>query len=204
MLQHILQLAKPYLDSYGYGALFVLVFIEGFGIPAPGETMIIAGGLLAYQGRMDIGLVLPIAWAAAVLGDNLGFAIGHFGGRPLILRFGDRFGIHAEQLSRVESFFDRYGGPVVALARFVDGPRQLNGLVAGSSGMNWWRFLTYNALGAGLWVGLWGGGVYLLGSRIESFLVHFKRAEHWAIAVLLLGLAVLLFSFLHKRWRNKS
>lgn len=200
MLQQILQQAGPWLDSYGYAALFAVVFIEGFGIPAPGETMIIASGLLAYEGKVHILPVLLVAWAAAVAGDNLGFAIGHLGGRRLVLRFGSHVGVHAPGLQRVERFFDRYGGPVIALARFVDGPRQLNGLVAGSSGMRWWRFLAFNAIGAALWVGVWGGGVYLAGHRIEAALGSFKRVEQLFVILLLAAVV----AFLGWRLWNRS
>jgi len=78
-LHHYLQEVHPYLNRYGYGAVFVIVFLEGFGIPAPGQTIIMAAGLLASRGQMDIGLVVLVAWSAAVLGDNTGYAIGHYG-----------------------------------------------------------------------------------------------------------------------------
>ncbi len=192
MTHPALAMAKPYLDSYGYAALFGLVFVEGFGIPAPGETVIIAGALLADQGTMTIQWVLTTAWAGAVLGDNLGYAIGHFAGRRFILRFGDHFGVHAKQLNRVERFFDRYGGVVVALARFVDGPRQLNGLVAGSIGMAWWRFLLYNAIGATFWVALWGGGVFLFGERVGPLLADHRQLAKWVLALSVSVLAALI------------
>lgn len=184
MLEHYFTLAKPWLDQYGYFAVFGGVFVEGFGLPAPGETLIIAAALLAERGEMQLLLLLLTAWLAAVLGDNLGYVIGRWGGRSLLLKVG----VKPSHLEHVERFFNRYGGGVVAAARFFEILRQLNGIVAGSMGMPWWRFLTYNALGAALWVGFWGGGIFLLGK-------HFAQVEMALRAVApyitLLGLAAL-------------
>lgn len=199
LLTHYLEAADPYLRQYGYGAMFVGVFVEGFGIPAPGQALIMAGALLATQGEMQIMVLLPVAWAAAVLGDNVGYAIGHFGGRILVLRYGRFIGVRARHLERVERFFGRFGGGIVMAARFFEVLRQLNGVVAGIGGMSWWRFLLYNAVGAALWVGVWGVGVYAIGNQIQQVLVLLKRVEPYAIGVGLVGLAILLVYLV---WRS--
>lgn len=165
-LHDALALATPYLERYGYAAVVGALLLESFGLPLPGETMLIAGAALAAEGELHLAPLLACAWAAAVAGDNLGFAIGRFGGRRLILRYGPRIGITESRLARVEAFFHRYGGGVVLFARFVALLRQLNGLVAGTVGMRWWRFLAYNATGAALWVGAWGLGVYYFGQSL--------------------------------------
>jgi len=182
VIEQYLQAAQPYIEHYGYAAVFGLIFVEGFGIPAPGETVLIGAAVLAGEGRMDPAVVLATAWLAAVSGDNLGFVIGHFGGRRLALTWGRRFGVNENHLHRVERFFARYGGAVVMFARFFEGLRQLNGVVAGTAGMGWWRFLTYNGIGAGLWVGLWGGGAYVLGNHLEQVLALMNRFEPYVIA----------------------
>ena len=87
-----------------------------------------------------------------MLGDNIGYAVGRFGGRRLIVRYGARIGLTESRLAMVEAFFQRHGGEVVLVARFFAVLRQLNRIVAGSVGMGWWRFLAYNAVGAALWV----------------------------------------------------
>lgn len=168
MLEHYLTVAKPWLEQYGYLALFGGVFVEGFGLPAPGETLIIGASLLAGQGNMQLAAVLPTAWLAAVLGDNVGYLLGRWGGQRLLLKVG----VKADHLAHVERFFTRFGGGVLVAARFFEILRQLNGVVAGSMRMPWWRFVAFNALGAGLWVGLWGGGVFLMGR-------HFAQVEGW-------------------------
>lgn len=188
LIDHYLAVAQPFLNDYGYAAIFALVLVESFGVPAPGEAVIIAGSFLASRGQMNIFIILPIAWGAAVLGDNIGFAIGHFGGRRLIAHRGKYVGIKEAHLAKVEHFFDRYGGGIVVFARFVQVLRQLNGLVAGTMGMPWWRFLFYNALGAALWVSVWGAGVYVLGKHMEAALDVLSYIEPYLIGAGLMAL----------------
>ncbi len=158
---------QPYLHGYGSAAVALAILLEDFGIPVPGETMLISGAILASKGSLRIEWLLPLAWAGAVIGDNIGFAIGHFGGHRLVVRYGSRFGITAERLGKVEQLFQRYGDYVVIFARFVVLARQLNGIVAGTLEMHWARFLLFNAIGAALWVGFWGLLSYWLGRSIS-------------------------------------
>jgi membrane protein DedA with SNARE-associated domain len=165
-LHETLALVAPYLDRYGYAAVAGALLLESFGLPLPGEAMLIAGAALAADGELRLAPLLLCAWLAAVVGDNIGFAIGRFGGRRLVLRYGAGIGITESRLARVEGFFHRYGGQVVLLARFFALVRQLNGIVAGTAGMGWWRFLAFNAAGAALWVSAWGFGVYYFGQSL--------------------------------------
>ena len=145
----------PVLNSYGYLAVGGLVLVEDFGVPAPGETVLIAAAVYAGAGQLNIVLVAVIGFLAAVLGDNIGYAIGHFGGRRLALRLGRYVFLTPRRLDSAERFFTRYGGGIVVIARFVEGLRQANGIIAGITGMPWLRFVVFNAVGAALWVGLW-------------------------------------------------
>jgi membrane protein DedA with SNARE-associated domain len=191
-IEHYAALAEPYLREYGIAAVFVVVCLEAFGVPLPGETLVIASGLLASRGDMNIVLLVGAIWSAAVLGDNIGYAIGMFGGRRLVLRHGARVGITEPRLARVEGFFSRYGAEIVMVARFFVGLRQLNGLIAGTVGMPWPRFLLYNAIGAALWTGVWGLGAYVLGHHISAILPWFHRFGYAAIALAALAVVVLL------------
>jgi membrane protein DedA with SNARE-associated domain len=168
---------QPYLNHYGYWAVFGAILLEDFGLPVPGETMLIASALLASQGHMHIVPLLLIACVAAVTGDNIGYAIGRFGGRRLVLRYGRYVLITEERLQKAEGFFRRYGGVVVAVARFLAGLRQLNGIVAGTVKMRWRRFLVYNMLGAALWVAFWGMLFYELGEKAARFGAGFNKVE---------------------------
>ncbi len=199
MLEHFLTLAKPWFDQYGLSVLFATVFVEGFGIPAPGQTFMIGGALLAQQGELNLGSVAAVAWVAAVSGDNLGYVIGRLGGNRLLRR------LHFPQahLQKVEQQFRRYGIWMVASARFFEVLRQLNGVVAGSLEMPWLRFLVFNAIGASLWVSLWVPGVYFLGSRIARLLDTFGKL-HAAVAFASGLAAAATLLWLVRRWRRQS
>jgi membrane protein DedA with SNARE-associated domain len=200
-LHDALSLVAPYLDRYGYAAVVGALLLESFGLPLPGETMLIAGAALAADGHLHLAPLLACAWAAAVVGDNLGFALGRFGGRRLIVGYGTRIGITEERLSRVEGFFHRFGGGVVLVARFFALVRQLNGIAAGTAGMGWWRFLACNAVGAALWVSAWGLGVYYFGQSLGHVVA---RLHGLGYAIGLIGLvaivtAVVLYGRRHRR-----
>src|SRR5271165_3513979 len=137
----------PVLDHYGYLAVGGFVTLEDFGVPVPGELILIAAAVYAGTGRLSVFAVAAVAFVAAIVGDNIGYAIGFFGGRALVLRFGKYVMLTSERLDKAERFFRRYGGIVVAGARFIEGLRQANGIVAGITRMAWPRFLFFNALG---------------------------------------------------------
>lgn len=198
MLNDYLSVARPYLEHYGYLAVFVGVLLDNFGVPAPGETLLVAGAVLASQGAMGL-FVFPVAWAAAALGDNLAFALGHFGGRQVVLRYGPRVGISASRLARAERFFLRYGAVIVTFARFFEVLRQLNGIAAGIGRMPWWSFFGWNALGAALWVGVWGGGAYLLGAHLDAVLVVIERFAPYVIAATALVALALVIRAVRRR-----
>jgi membrane protein DedA with SNARE-associated domain len=188
-MSDLLVSVKPYLDQYGYWAVFGAILLEDFGVPVPGETLLIAGALFASQGHMHILPLLLIGWIGAVTGDNIGYAIGRFGGRLLILRYGPYLLVSQRRLEYAEAFFRRRGGAVVVAARFFAVLRQLNGIVAGMARMPWWQFLPYNALGAALWVGFWGTLFYLLGGKAIGIGLAFKKLQFFLIAGLIFVVA---------------
>src|SRR5207244_11111670 len=102
------------------------------------------GAVYAAAGRLNIAVVGAVAVAAAVLGDNVGYLIGRSGGRRLVDRYGRYLLLGPARVRRAERFFDRHGGKVVVVARFVEVLRQLNGVFAGTAGMPWRRFLACN------------------------------------------------------------
>lgn len=155
-----------YIRDYGYLAVFVGIFLEDFGLPVPGETLLVTAAAVAAKEGLNIWMIAGFAWVGAVLGDNIGFLIGHSGGHALLIRHGSRIGITAKRLAKVERFVERYGAPVIVVARFVVIARQLNGIAAGSLGMHWLKFLTFNCIGAALWVGFWSTLAYWLGKQI--------------------------------------
>lgn len=184
----------PVLDKYGYLAVAAFVLLEDFGVPVPGETILIAAAVYAGTGRLDVFAVAIVAFLAAIAGDNIGFAIGHFGGRRLVLRWGRYIFLTESRLARAEDFVDRHGGKIVVVARFVEGLRQANGIVAGIAQMPWLtKFLPFNALGAALWVGVWVTVGDLAGGHIGTLYAKFHHYEIYvgiAVAVLVVAAIV--------------
>src|SRR6202011_3949741 len=112
----VLHTLEPTLNHYGLLAVAGFVLLEDFGVPVPGETILILGAVYAGTGRLNVILVGVIGFFAAVVGDNIGFAIGHFGGRPLVERFGRYVFLTPERLDKATSFFERHGGKIVVVA----------------------------------------------------------------------------------------
>jgi membrane protein DedA with SNARE-associated domain len=191
-LPGLLASLAPVLDHYGYVAVGGFITLEDFGIPVPGETILIAAAVYAGAGRLNIFVVALIAVLAAIVGDNIGYAIGFFGGRALVLRYGRYVRLTSERLDKAEAFFARYGGFVVAGARFIEGLRQVNGIVAGTSRMPWLRFVAFNALGAVLWVSVWTSVGYLAGGHIIAI---YDAVTRYSLYVLI-GLVVVVTAFI--------
>jgi membrane protein DedA with SNARE-associated domain len=191
-------LSSP-LQHFGVWAIAFLIALEDFGIPVPGETILIAGAVYAGAGRLNVLAVGVAAFIAAIIGDNIGFAIGHFGGRALALRWGKYVFLTEERLDKAEGFFDRRGAIVITFARFVEGLRQANGIIAGISGMHWRRFLAFNALGAALWVGTWVSLGYLAGNHITTIYHYITVYSYY----LLIVLGVLLVGYIALRLRRR-
>ena len=196
-------LAGP-LDHYGLWAVLLFVLIEDFGIPVPGETILIAASVYAGAGRLNVALVAVVGFAAAVTGDNIGFAIGHFGGRALALRWGRYVFLTEARLDKAEAFFNRHGAWIITVARFIEGLRQANGIIAGTTGMRWLRFLTFNALGAALWVGTWVSVGYLAGSHIDTIYSYITRYSYYALIALVVVIAALIARHLMRRRRARK
>jgi membrane protein DedA with SNARE-associated domain len=159
---------EPYIQQYGLYAIFVIIYLESLGAPLPGESALVASSLLAMRGDLGVVNLFFVVWIAAVLGDSTGYAIGHFGGRPLLQRYGWLVKLTPQRLAELEQLFRRRGAFIVFGARFVVVLRQLNGLVAGSVGMPWHKFLAANVLGAGLWSAVWSFGPYFFGDLFHT------------------------------------
>lgn len=200
-LHALLQNVEPFLHHYGLWAVFLFLFLETFGLPLPGETLLIGASALASQGHFHLPTVILVGWVAAVLGDNAAFYLGRYGGRRLLLRLGGRLGLTDGRLDKVQHFYDRFGGEVVILARFFEGARQLNGLVAGTSGMAPIRFLVYNLIGAALWVGFWAMAAFYLGHHLDVLYAWMGRLF---LAFGLVGLVAGGAYLVHRRRRQRG
>src|ERR687893_1230864 len=137
-----------------YALVAVLAFLETgafVGLVAPGETVVIAGGVIAGQGEIQLFPLIGLVWTCAVLGDTTSFYIGRRLGRRFLERHGPRLKITEERLQQVESYFERHGGKTILIGRFIGLVRALAPFIAGSSGLAYRRFIPFSVIGTGLW-----------------------------------------------------
>jgi membrane protein DedA with SNARE-associated domain len=192
------------LAHYGLWAIALFVLLEDFGIPVPGETVLIAGAVFAGSGRLNIVAVGVVGFLAAVAGDNIGYAIGRFGGRALVERWGRYVFLTKERLDKAERFFARHGGKIIVVARFVEGLRQANGIIAGIIGMRWLKFLACNALGAALWVGTWVSVGYFAGQHITAIYDAITNYSLYVAIVAVVLIAAWIVFHLRERRRRRG
>lgn len=186
------------LNDYGLLLLFLVVALESFGVPLPGETALVAAGILAEGGHFGIVTVIVVAAAAAIVGDNVGYWAGRAGGRralerlPLLRTYAPRV------LPRAERFFLRHGAKTVFVGRFFSLLRVTAAWLAGISHMPWWRFLAWNAAGGIAWAALVGLVAFFFGRAAADAIAHYGAIGVGVIAaLLLLGLLGV------RRWRRR-
>jgi membrane protein DedA with SNARE-associated domain len=153
-LHNSLELIEYYMLIYGYWAVFFGVMLENAGLPVPGETILLVGGYFAaiHPEQFNLIRVMATAAAGAVIGDNIGFAIGHHYGRGFLLRIGRFFFLTPKRFAHIEKYFETHGNKTILVARFITGLRVFAALLAGASRKMPWRvFLAYNMAGAVLW-----------------------------------------------------
>jgi undecaprenyl-diphosphatase len=171
----------------GLVALALLVGAESTGLPVPGETALIAGGVLAKGGSLNIVAVIAVAAAAAIVGDNLGYLIGRIGGRRLLEAPGPLERHRHEVIRRGEPFFEKHGPKAVFLGRWVTGLRIAAAWLAGITHMRWTTFFFWNMLGGIAWATSVGLAAYLLGDAVKRIIEVGGLA---AVAVIVLILLV--------------
>jgi membrane-associated protein len=184
------------VENVGYVALALLILAEAGGLPVPGETALITAGVLASQGKLQIELVIVLAAAAAIVGDNIGYLIGRRGGRWLLERPGAFFHSRQRVLAIGEPFFERHGPKAVFFGRWIFGLRVWASWLAGITRMPWRSFLVWNALGGVSWAVSVGLLAYLLGHTAERLIRYFGLAALALIVVAVVG-------FLGWEWRRR-
>jgi len=189
------------LRGWGYAAVGGVLFGENFGLPLPGETILVAAALYAGTGRLNIWLVSLVAFCSSVAGACVGYVIGDKGGRPLLERYGKFVFVTPERLDRLERFFERRGVWIVIIGRFVEGARQVMSIVAGVSEMTFKRFLLFTTIGAALWTVFWAGLGYFAGDHVET-ISHY--GTYVAIAAAVLFVAWIGWHIWHRRNKKRS
>ena|SRR5437763_1760982 len=189
---------KHLIEVAGYPLLFLLVMSESSGIPVPGETGLITASVLASQGKLEIAVVIGLAAAGAIIGDNIGYVIGRKGGRWLLERPGMLHRQRLQVLTVGEPFFDRHGPKAVFFGRFLLGLRVWASWLAGATRMPWRSFLLWNALGGITWAVVVGLIAYYLGHSAENAIEAFGLYGLAAV-IAAVGSALLL----HRRHRRR-
>jgi|SRR5579884_1070728 len=196
--EHILTFVKNFLTSIGYPGIYLLMAIEGFGIPIPSElTMPFSGFLTTSAGgsRFTIAAAIAVGTAGEVSGGVVAYALGFFGGRRVLDRYGHLVLLSTEELEKAERWFGRYGDWVVLVTRLLPAIRSFIALPAGVVRMPIWRFVLYSAIGSAIWCTV----LALVGSAL---------GQHWASVssdlrrydvILLVALVALIAFAIYKR-----
>ena len=197
MTQSILDFLRHAVVEWGYWAVGAALLLENAGIPVPGETILLLASFVAYS-EHDLRLpwIIAVGTIAATLGDNLGFALGNYGGRRLLARYQSIFRIQKSTIQQGERLFARYGPTTVFFARFVFGMRIITGPLAGVLRMPWKRFVVFNFFGAAVWVSGISSVGYFFGRHWERLERSMKRFDV-IVAITVVLLAVLLW------WRGR-
>jgi membrane protein DedA with SNARE-associated domain len=175
------------LTDYGVLAVFVIVGVESIGVPVPGETMLIVAAL--YSGsthNLSIVAIVAAAAAGAIVGDNIGYAVGRHGGWRLLRRHGHRVGLDERRLKLGRYLFLRHGGKVVFFGRFISILRTYAAALAGANHMPFRRFFAFNASGGVIWASIYGFGYYFAASVLK------KLDTPLTVAFIAIGVAALV------------
>jgi membrane protein DedA with SNARE-associated domain len=158
------------ISTQGYWVVAVIVALESMGVPAPGETTLVTAAIYAgTTHHLNIAYVIGAAAFGAILGDNIGFWVGHRYGYALLLRYGHVLRMNARRIKLGQYLFQRHGGKVVFFGRFIAILRALAALLGGINRMPWWRFFFFNAAGGIVWAAAYGFAAYTFGEHIDKF-----------------------------------
>jgi membrane protein DedA with SNARE-associated domain len=184
------ELLDGLLQQYGYGVIFLGVMLESIGLPLPGESLLIAAAIYAgTTHHLDIFIMIPVAAAGAISGDQIGYFLGRWVGFRVLARWGQKIGLTEERLDLGRFLFRRYGGAVVFFGRFVAILRTFAAVLAGANRMPWHSFLLWNALGGIVWTSLYGFAAYFLGDVAK------RISGPLGLVLAVIGAAALLSAF---------
>jgi membrane protein DedA with SNARE-associated domain/membrane-associated phospholipid phosphatase len=180
------------IATYGYLFLFVLVAVESFGVPLPGETALVTAAAYAALGRLNIVFVIVAAAAGAIVGDNAGYWLGRKGGIAFVHRYGRHVGLDDAKLARVHAFFERHGAKTVFIGRFVALLRSWAAVLAGAGRMPYLRFTFFNLLGGIIWASLFGMLGYAFGHNLPTLERYAGQVTLALVLLAALGVAIVL------------
>jgi membrane protein DedA with SNARE-associated domain len=187
------------VHTYGLWVLFFVVMGESMGVPMPGETVLVSAALYAGATHgLNLLHVIAVASAGAIIGDNIGYFIGHTIGLKLLTKYGRYIRLDEGRLKVGQYLFLKHGGKIVFFGRFVAFLRAFAAVLAGANRMNWPHFLLMNAAGGICWATLFGCGAYFFGERIRAV------AGPLSLAFLLIALIAVAAGFVFFRHHEKE
>lgn len=198
----IIETIRRFLEAWGYWAVALGLLLENAGVPVPGETILIVAAVFSYNTHhLHLQWIMVVGIFAATTGDNIGYWIGHKGGRPLLERWKRFFHVRDEHIASAEDLIERHGSWAIFFARFVTGARVIAGPLAGVLRMEWKRFALFNLLGATVWVVTIAGVAYAFGSQLDRLLALMSDFN-WAILAFVV--AIVLFFWWKRRRSTRS
>ena len=200
MIHEIAQTIVQYIGDMGYWGIFLLMFLESTFFPFPSEIIMIPAGYLAYQGEMNVALVIFIGILGSLLGALFNYYLAMHFGRKFILKYGKYFFIKEETLDKLEAFFTKHGELSTFNGRLIPGIRQLISLPAGLAKMNIAKFSLYSALGAGIWVVVLVALGYVLGSN-EALISEYL---HTATIIALISVVFITIFYIIRNKRKRE
>jgi membrane protein DedA with SNARE-associated domain len=183
------------IDRVGYAGLFAGMMLQATGfVPLPSEVMMSFGGFRAYTGTLTLPLVVIAGAGGDVTGAIIAYAIGFYGGRPLLERFGRFVFVRQQELQRFDRWFARFGSRAVFICKMLPGIRSFAALPAGVSRMHLGHFVGYTALGAVIWCTGFSLLGYTLGRHWASLEPLFRRFSLVLIAALIIVVGFWIWS----------
>lgn len=197
---YVFDIIRQHLAEHGYSTIAVALLLENAGIPVPGETILLLASFVAYsEHTLSLPYIILVGTAACTAGDNLGFLIGFYGGRPLLARYSKLFRITPETIAKGEDLFERYGAATILVARFIAGLRIIAGPLAGVLRMNWRKFFLSNFIGAALWVTVISCVGYFFGKHFDQLMGVLKDVNLALVIAAAIAVAII---WLKRRKKN--
>ena len=182
------------VDALGYPTAGLGILIESAGVPFPGEALLLAAAAWAATRHHSLALVILFGFVGATAGADLGYYLGHRGGRPFVERFGRIFRIRPEHIAHAEMFFARHGDKAILASRFILGLRTWGSMLAGMAHMPFWRFQIYSALGGLAWAGIIGIAGYVVGSNLSLIGSVIQDVGLGGLALVVLAVVIALLA----------
>lgn len=186
------------IQASGYPAVALLMFAENLFPPIPSEVILPLAGFLVNQGELLFVPALAVATVGSLAGALVLYALGRWGGRTLVLRYGRLLRVRETDLDRADAWFDRYGEAVVLLGRMVPGVRSLVSIPAGLAEMPVKRFVVLTVLGSGAWNTLLIGAGWQLGEKWSRLSGVVGSVSNAVLAILAVAVVVLVMRW----WRG--